>query len=103
MCRSSPHGPPRLRNRRHLLGVGPRAQPEADTNRFLDGEIAGGPGVAVSQTEQEIDVGGPWTDAMQRCQRVMRGIGILLSQNVKVQSLLRESSGEVFQRLDFCS
>src|SRR5262245_27096915 len=103
MCRSSSHGPPRLRNRRHLFGVGPRAQPEANTNRFLNGEITCGPGVAVSQTEQEIDVGGPWADAVHRCQRVMRGIGILLGQHVKVQSLLRKSTGEIFQGLDFCS
>src|SRR3954452_17424640 len=45
-------GAPRLRQRHHLLRRRPHLQAEAEPDRFLHGEIAGGPGVAVAQAEQ---------------------------------------------------
>ena len=64
------------------------------------GNIAGRPGVAMAKTEQQIDVGGPRADAVQRGQRVVRGVGVLFRQHVEVQSLGGEFARDVFQGLD---
>ena len=83
--------------RRHLLGVGPRLQPEADLDRFLHGEVARGPGIAMAEAEQQIDVGGPWADAVQRGERMVRGVGVLLRQHVEIEPLGGEFARDVLQ------
>ena len=52
MRRGAAQRPPRLRQRRHLFRRRPRLQPKSDLDRFLHGEIAGGPGIAMAQTKQ---------------------------------------------------
>ena len=54
----------------------------------------------MAEAEQQIDVGGPGADAVQRGQRVMRGIGIFFRQYVEVQPLGREFARDVLQGLD---
>ena len=54
----------------------------------------------MAEAEQQIDVGGPRADAVQRGQRVVRGVGILFRQHVEVQPLGGEFARDVLQRLD---
>ena len=54
----------------------------------------------MAEAEQQIDVGGPRADAVQRGQRMMRGIGVLFRQHVEVQPFGGEFARDVFQRLD---
>src|SRR2546421_171404 len=65
MRRHSAPRAPRLGELDHLLGGRPPLEVESEPRRLLQGEVAGGPGVGVPETEQKIDVGGPWTDAVQ--------------------------------------
>ena len=95
MRRGAAQRPPGFRQRRHLLRGRPRLQAESDLDRLLHGEVAGGPGVAMAEAEQQIDVGGPRADAVQRRQRVVRGIGVLVRQHVEIQP-----SGGDFARHD---
>ena len=54
----------------------------------------------MAEAKQEIDVGGPRADAVQRGQRVVRGVGVLVGQHIEVQSLGGDFAGEILQRLD---
>ena len=54
----------------------------------------------MAEAEQQIDVGGPRADAVQRGQRVVRGVGVLVRQHVEVQPLRGEFARDVLQRLD---
>ena len=54
----------------------------------------------MAEAEQQIDVGGPRADAVQRRQRVVRGVGVLFRQHVEVQPLGGQFARDVFQRLD---
>ena len=76
MCRRATQRPPRLRERLHLLHRRPRFQAEADPHRFLHSEIASRPRIAVTEAEQQINVGGPRPDAMQLRERRMRSVGV---------------------------
>ena len=49
----------------------------------------------MAEAEQQIDVGGPWADAGQRGQRVVRGVGVLARENFEVQPLLGEFARDV--------
>ncbi len=100
MRRRAAQRTPRLRQRRHLLGVGRVVEAEPDLDRFLHRDIAGRPGVGMAEAEQQIDVGGPRADAVQRRQRVVRGVGVLFRQHVEVQPLEMEFARDVLQRLD---
>mgnify|MGYP003693983467 CR=1 FL=1 len=82
------------------LAVGRVFRPSPIFDRFLHGEIAGRPGVAMAEAEQQIDVGGPRADAVQRRQRVVRGVGVLVRQHVEIQPLGGEFARDVLQRLD---
>ena len=73
-------GPPGFRERSHLLGGRARLEREHEPRRLLQGEIAGGPGIGVAETEQEIDVGGPGTDAVHRGQRGVGLVGWLVGE-----------------------
>src|SRR6185312_5921715 len=73
---------------------------ESDLDPLLYRDIAGRPGVAMAEAEQQIDVGGPRADAVQRSERVVRGVGVLIRQHVEVQSLRGEFARDVLQRLD---
>ena len=50
----------------------------------------------MAEAEQQIDVGGPRADAVQRSERVVRGVGILIRQHVEVQWLPAVSSRAMF-------
>src|SRR6185437_7604891 len=92
--------PPRFAERRHLLWRRPRLEAEPDLDAFLYGDVAGRPGVAMAEAEQEIDVGGPRPDAVQRGQRVMRRIRVLVGEDVEIQPPGGEFARDVFQGLD---
>ena len=66
---------PRLGHFRKRFCVRPLSQTEGNASRFLDGEIAGRKCVRVAETEQEINVGSPWTNAVKGGQGGMRLIG----------------------------
>lgn len=78
-------GSPAFRKRGCLLGGGARVEVQSDPHRLLHGKIAARPGVAVAETEQEIDVGGPGADAVQCRQRGMGEVGLLLAECVEVE------------------
>jgi len=98
-CRAA-HRTPRLGERRHLLCGGARLQPKSDFHRFLHREIARRPGIAMAEAEQQIDVGGPRADAVQRGQRVVRGVGVLVRQHVEIEPLGGDLAGEILHGLD---
>ena len=39
----------------------------------------------MAKAKQQIDVGGPWADAMQRRQRVVRDVGVLVRQRFEIE------------------
>src|SRR5262249_57504906 len=55
---------PSFGERPHLFRARARFEREQEPRRLLQGEIAGGPGVRMTETEQQIDVGGPGADAV---------------------------------------
>ena len=67
--------PPGLGERAHFLGGRPGLQIQQQLGGFLQGEVAGRPGVRVSETGQKIDVGGPWADAVNGGERRVRLVG----------------------------
>src|ERR1700721_315275 len=91
---------PRLRQRRHLLRGRACLQPKSDLDRFLYGEIAGGPGVAMAEAKQQIDIGSPGADAVQCRQLVVRNVGVFIRQRVKIEALRGDFACETFQGLD---
>ena len=82
-CHPAPR-PPGLRTRDHLLGVGTRLQAEGNPRGFLQRQIARGKSVGMAEAEQQIDVGGPGADAVQRDQRITRVVGLHAAQSLKV-------------------
>ena len=100
MRRGAAQRPPGFGERRHFLWRRPRLQAEPDLDGFLNGDVARRPGIAMAEAEQQIDVGGPWADAVQRCQRVVRGVGVLIGEHVEVQPFGGEFARDVFQGLD---
>ncbi len=83
---------PRFSQRLHLFHSRARLQSETDPHRLLYSKITGGPCVTMPKAEQQIDVRGPWADAMQLRQRRVRGIGVFFSQYVEVETLVAEFS-----------
>ena len=69
------------------LPVGRRFKPNARRG-LLQGEVAGGPGIRMTQTEQEIDVGGPWTDAMQCGERGMGFVSFHAGKRLEIDRTL---------------
>ena len=58
------------------LASGRLRKPKRDARGFLHGEIAGRKGVGMAEAEQQIDVGGPRADAVQRGERGVRLVGL---------------------------
>ncbi len=54
----------------------------------------------MAEAEQQVDVGGPRADAVQRRQCVVRGVGVLFRQHVEVQPFGRQFARDILQRLD---
>src|SRR5262245_66603246 len=54
----------------------------------------------MAKAEQEIDVGGPRADAVQRGECVVAGVDVFVSEDVEVQPVGRDLFGDEFQRLD---
>ena len=102
MRRCAAQRTPGFGQRRHLLGARARLQAQSDFNRFLYGDIAGRPGIAMAEAEQEIDVGGPRPDAVQRGERIVRGVGILVRQHIEIEALGGEFARDILQGLDLC-
>ena len=54
----------------------------------------------MAQTKQQIDIGGPWADAVQRRQRIVRGVGLLVRQYLKIKALRGDFARQTLQGLD---
>ena len=54
----------------------------------------------MAETKQQIDVGGPWADAVQRSQRMMRGVGVLVRQYIEVKPFRGDLARQALQGLD---
>src|SRR3984957_20842654 len=54
----------------------------------------------MAEEKQETDVGGPGADAVQRRQRVVRGVGLLIGQCIEVEPFGGEFAREILQGLD---
>jgi hypothetical protein len=67
----------------------------------LEGDVSGGPCVAVAKAEEQVDIGRPRTDARQRGQYTVRFIGADVTQGFKVETLGLDLAGEVKERLCF--
>jgi hypothetical protein len=78
----------------------PPFQAEGQPRRLLQGKITGRPRVRMAKTEQEINVGGPWTDAMQRYERCMRRIGVHVSQRVDIDLAFAQRFADCLERPD---
>ena len=62
---------------------------ERDARGFLHGEIAGRKGVGMAEAEQQIDIGGPRPDAVQRGEQRVRGVGIHVADGVEIDARRR--------------
>ena len=100
MCRRATQRPPRIRERLHLLHRRPRFQAEADPHRFLHSEIASRPRIAVTEAEQQINVGGPRPDAMQLRERRMRSVGVFFRKHIEIEAFGTQFARDELQRLD---
>jgi len=87
MRRRPAPGPPWFRQSRRLFGGGAGVEVQSDPHRFLYSEIATRPRIAVAEAEQQIDVGGPRADAMQRRQCGMGKVGLLLAERAEIEAL----------------
>jgi hypothetical protein len=92
--------PPIFRQGVHFLGGRTRREIKPDAHGFLHGEVARGPGIAVAKTEQEIDIGSPRSDAMQR-QDAVGFVGIGVSERIEVEPLVCDLLRDVLERFDF--
>ena len=54
----------------------------------------------MAEAKQQIDVGGPRADAVQRRQRVVRGVGVLVRQHLEIEPFGGEFARQVLQGLD---
>jgi len=52
------------------------------------------------EAKQEIDIGRPRADAVQRRQRMVGRVGILFREHIEVHALVGDLAREIFQRLD---
>jgi hypothetical protein len=92
--------PPFFAELRHRLGIGPLLQPEGEARRLLQGEIAGRPGVGVAEAEQEINVGGPGPDAMQRGQSGVCLVGFHGGDGVEIDMASGDGLADFLDGLD---
>ena len=91
MRRHAAPRPPGLGDFCERLGVRPLAQPKRDARGLLHGEIAGGKRVGVAEAEQEINVGGPWADAVQRGERGVRRVGVHVADKGEIDVALGDA------------
>ena len=62
------------------LALGRCFEAKRQPRRFLQRKVARRPGIGMAEAEQQIDVGGPGADAVQRRERGMRIVGRHLGQ-----------------------
>lgn len=93
--------PPVFRQGVHFLGGWTRREIKPDAHGFLHGKVARGPGIAVAKAEQEIDIGSPRSDAMQRRQDAVGFVGIGVSERIEVEPLVRDLLRNMLERFDF--
>ena len=80
--------------------VGRASSASTQPRRFLQGEIAGGPGVGMAEAEQKIDVGGPGPDAVNRGQRRMRLVGRHLDEAGQIEVAALDRLCDRLERAD---
>ena len=100
MRRHATPGPPGLGHFGECLGVRALAQAEGDARGFLHGEIARRKRIGVAETEQQIDVGGPWPDSMQCRQRRMGLIGIHVADSGEIDMAFCDRLADLPDRFD---
>jgi len=100
MRRYAAPGPPAFRDLAEPLGVWPLAQIERDARGLLHGEIAGGKRIGMAETEQQINVGGPRSDAVQRGELRMRLVGGHVADGAEIDVALCQSFADFADRLD---
>ncbi len=92
--------PPGVADRNHLFRRRTRFEIEGDARGFLYGEIASRPGIGVAKTEQQIDIGRPWADAMQSDQCLMRCVGFALRDVIEVEIAFGNFGRDRLDRFD---
>ncbi len=100
MRRHAPPRPPGLRQFRERFGVRTLAQTEGDTRGLLHREIAGRKRVGVAEAEQQINIGGPRSNAVQCRQRSVRDVGVHIANAVKIDAALGDGFADFPDRLD---
>ena len=98
--RHSAPRPPRLGQRDDFLRGRPRRQREGKPRGFLQGKIAGRPGIRMAKAEQQVDVGRPRPDAVDGAQRLMGGIGRHVRQRVAIERAARDGPGDLLEGAD---
>src|SRR5262249_9246492 len=76
-------------------------QREQHAGGFLQGKVAGGPGIGVAEAEQEVDVGCPWTDSMDGSQRPMRIVSADLGERPEFEITMLDRLRNRSESLDF--
>src|SRR5262249_15476445 len=97
------HAAPRTPDLRHFcesLGIRSLAQTESNPRRLLDREIPRGKCVSMAETEQKIDVGGPWPDSMQRGERPMGFVGVHVSDCSEINISFGDRLADFSDRFD---
>ncbi len=83
-----------------FLEAGPRRQGEGEPRRLLQGEIAGRPGVGMSEAEQQVDIGRPRADAVDGAQCCMSRLGRQAGKRVAVEPARGDRLGDLLERAD---
>ena len=100
MRRHAAPGTPDLRHFCQRLGVRPLAQAEGDTRRFLDRQIAGRKRIGVTEAEQQVNVGGPRPNSMQRGERRVCLIGVHVSDCGEIDAAFSHRFADLPDRFD---
>ena len=100
MRRHAAPGPPGLGHLGERLGVRPLAQAEGDARRFLHCEVAGGKSIGVAETEQQINVGAPRSDAVQRDEGCVRGVCVHVADGVEIDLAFSEGLADFTNGFD---
>ena len=73
---------------------------EHTTVYYDAGYYAGWPGVGIAEAEQQIDIGAPGADAVQRGERGVGLVGLHASDGLKIDGALCDRGTDRLQRLD---
>src|SRR5450759_5916701 len=103
MRRHAAPGPPGFGYFYKPLGVRPLAKPKRDARGLLHGEIARRKRIGMAEAEQQINIGGPRPDAVQRGERGVRQGGLHIADKGEIDLSFGDGFADLADRLEIGS